>query len=280
MRIGFNLLLWTGHVTDQHDKVLEALAKTGYDEIEIPIFEGSPDHYAALGKKLDKLKLKRAGISVIGALAQNPVGAETSQQRGAVEYLKWLLDCTEALGGKMLAGPLHSTIGHFSGSGPTPEEGKRMVAFHQEVGDLAKAKKITVVVEALNRFECYMLNTMQQLADHLDQVKHSHVKAMYDTFHANIDEKDPIGAIETIRKHLVHVHLSENDRGTPGKGHIKFGPVFKKLKSLDYKGAITIEAFGRALPELAAATRVWRDLFPDPAEVYSEGYKLIRKGLR
>jgi D-psicose/D-tagatose/L-ribulose 3-epimerase len=278
MRIGFNLLLWTGHVTNEHDKVLEALKATGYDEVEIPIFEGTPDHYAALGKKLDKLKLKRAGISVIGALANNPVGAEASQQRGAVDYMKWLLDCSEALGAKMLAGPLHSTIGHFSGHGPTEEEGKRMVAFHQEVGNLAKGKSITVVIEALNRFECYMLNTMAQLAGHLDKVKHKNIKAMYDTFHANIDEKDPVGAIETIRKHLVHVHLSENDRGTPGKGHIAFGPVFKALKKQDYKGAITIEAFGRALPELAAATRVWRDLFPDAKEVYTKGYSLIKKG--
>jgi D-psicose/D-tagatose/L-ribulose 3-epimerase len=278
MRIGFNLLLWTGHVTTEHDRVFEALKATGYDEVEIPIFEGTPDHYAALGTRLDKLKLKRAGISVIGALANNPVGQEKSQQRGAVDYMTWLLDCTQALGGKMLAGPLHSTIGHFSGNGPTAEENKRMVGFHQEVGDIAKAKKITVVLEALNRFECYMLNTMAQLASHLDAVKHPNVKAMYDTFHANIDEKDPIAAIATIEKHLVHVHLSENDRGTPGRGHIKFGPVFKALKKQGYKGAITIEAFGRALPELAAATRVWRDLFPAPEQVYKEGYKLIRKG--
>ncbi len=278
MRIGFNLLLWTTHVTDQHDKVLDALKTVGYDEIEIPIFEGTPDHYAALGAKLDRLKLKRAAISVIGSLANNPVGPEKSQQRGAVDYMKWFLDCTEALGAKMAAGPLHSTIGHFTGDGPTAEEGKRMVGFHQEVGEIAKAKKITIVLEALNRFECYMINTMGQLADHLDTVKHSNVKAMYDTFHANIDEKDPIGAIGTIRKHLVHVHLSENDRGTPGRGHIKFGQVFKALKKQNYKGAITIEAFGRALPDLAAATKVWRDLFPNPEHVYTEGFKLIRKG--
>ena len=39
---------------------------------------------------------------------------------------------------------------------------------------------------------------------------------------------------------------------------------------------VFIEAFGRGVPELAAATRVWRDFFTRPEEVYSEGHRLIR----
>ena len=55
MKYGFNLLLWTGHVTDEHMPVLKALKKTGYDNIEIPVFEGTPDHYARLGERLAEL---------------------------------------------------------------------------------------------------------------------------------------------------------------------------------------------------------------------------------
>ena len=47
--------------------------------------------------------------------------------------------------------------------------------------------------------------------------------------------------------------------------------IFRALKSSDYDGSLTIEAFGRALPPLAAATQVWRDLFPTPTQVYREG---------
>ena len=39
MEYGINLLLWTSHVTGQHDGVLEMLAAAGYDRVEIPIFE-------------------------------------------------------------------------------------------------------------------------------------------------------------------------------------------------------------------------------------------------
>jgi D-psicose/D-tagatose/L-ribulose 3-epimerase len=120
---------------------------------------------------------------------------------------------------------------------------------------------------------------MADLDRHLAEVDHPNVLGMYDTFHANIEEKDPIGAIAAIASHrLGHVHVSENDRGTPGKGHIDFAATFAALRATGYDGWITIEAFGRSLPALAAATRVWRDLSASPQEVYVEGFRTIRDG--
>jgi D-psicose/D-tagatose/L-ribulose 3-epimerase len=104
---------------------------------------------------------------------------------------------------------------------------------------------------------------------------------MYDTFHANIEEKDPIGCIDTVfaTGKLNNVHISENDRGTPGKGHVNIAGAIKKLKSVGYDGWMTIEAFGGSLPDLAAATRVWRDFFPNVEEVYTEGFATIKNAL-
>jgi D-psicose/D-tagatose/L-ribulose 3-epimerase len=79
---------------------------------------------------------------------------------------------------------------------------------------------------------------------------------------------------------LVHVHLSENDRGTPGTGQVNWAGTFATLKKIRYDRWLTIEAFGRALPDLAAATRVWRDLFAKPEDVYTEGLGFIRRSLR
>jgi hypothetical protein len=38
------------------------------------------------------------------------------------------------------------------------------------------------------------------------------------------------------------------------------------------------EAFGRGIPALAAATRVWRDVFPNNEEVYRFGFKHMKQG--
>jgi D-psicose/D-tagatose/L-ribulose 3-epimerase len=277
MKYGFNMLLWTGHVTQEHVPLFKALKKAGYDGVEFPLFEGTPDHYARLGEHLDKLGLERSTVSVLGP-GHNPLSPDKAQQADALARAKWAVDCTAALGANILAGPMHSEIGSFSGGPATKQEHQRGVSFHRRAGDHAAKKNVRFAVEALNRFECYFLNTMQQLSDHLDAVDHPHVKAMYDTFHSNIEEKDPVAAIKTIKKHMIHVHISENDRGTPGKGHVPWAATFKGLKAAKYDGWMTIEAFGRAIPALAAATRVWRDFFPNKEEVYKVGLKTMKQG--
>ena len=41
MKTGMNLLLWTTHVTDQHDAILDQLKAIGFDSVEVPIFDTS-----------------------------------------------------------------------------------------------------------------------------------------------------------------------------------------------------------------------------------------------
>lgn len=277
MKLGFNLLLWTPHVTAAHEAILKDLKKTGYDGVEIPMFEGDPAHYAKVGEMLDRIGLERSVVSVLGS-GCNPLSPDKVQQKAAVERAKWVIDCSVALGAPIIGGPMHSEHGYFSGAPATAAERKRALSFHRKVGDYAARKNVRFALEALNRFELYFLNTMEQLSAYVEEVDHPAIKAMYDTFHANIEEKDPVGAIKTIRPHLIHVHISENDRGTPGKGHVPWAETFKALRKAKYDGWLTIEAFGRALPPLAAATRVWRDFAPNYEEIYRFGFKIMKQG--
>jgi D-psicose/D-tagatose/L-ribulose 3-epimerase len=278
MKVGFNLLLWTTHVTQKHKALLEKIKKAGYDGVEIPVFEGDLGHYSKLGELLDGLELERTIVSVVPTADKNPVSPDTATRQAATDYLKWLVDCSAAIGSRIVCGPLHSTLGQFSGTGPTAQERKRALAVHRKVGDHAGKKGVRVALEALNRFECYFVNTMEALADYLDEVGHPNITGMYDTFHSNIEESDPIGAISRAKRHISHVHISENDRGTPGRGHLEWPAIYGALRKNKYDGWLTIEAFGRTLPELAAATRVWRDLSASPEAVYREGIKNIRRG--
>jgi D-psicose/D-tagatose/L-ribulose 3-epimerase len=277
MKYGFCMLLWTGHVTLAHLPQIRALKKAGYDAVEIPMFEGMPDHYARLGEAIARLGLGVTTVSVLGA-GHNSLSDDKAERKAALERAKWAIDCTAALGASILGGPMHSEIGRFSGKGPTREERKRAIAFHRAAGDYAARKKVRFALEALNRFECYFLNTMEQLAGYLDEVDHPSIKGMYDTFHANIEEKDPVGAIKTIKRHMIHFHVSENDRGTPGKGHVPWAETYRALKAAKYDGGMTIEAFGSAVPGVAAATKVWRSFFPSEEEVYKAGLRNMKQG--
>ncbi len=101
---------------------------------------------------------------------------------------------------------------------------------------------------------------------------------MRDTLHAHIEEKSA-APIDAIRRRLVHVHISENDRGIPGTGQVRWQENFAALKNINYDRWLVIEAFGRALPDLPAATRVWRDLFENPDTLCESGLGFIRKQL-
>jgi D-psicose/D-tagatose/L-ribulose 3-epimerase len=135
---------------------------------------------------------------------------------------------------------------------------------------------LRLAVEPLNRFECYVLNTAAQSAAHVAAVGRPNFGYLYDTFHANIEEKDPVGAIAETIGAIAHVHISENDRGAPGSGHIDHAGAIRALKAAGYDGWLTVEAFGQALPDLAAATRIWRALFASEDEVMEGGARVIR----
>jgi D-psicose/D-tagatose/L-ribulose 3-epimerase len=276
MKIGFCMFLWTTNVTAKHKNLLKDIKATGYDGVEIPIFEGTPDDYRRLGEMLDKIGLERTSVSAMGDPSMNLISPDAATRRKGIAYMKWAIDCANALGADRLSGPLHSTLGAFSGEGPTRAEKKRSVSSQRAIGDHAGKQGVTIGLEALNRFECYLLNTMADLAEHLDEIDHPAIKGMYDTFHANIEEADPITAYTKHVRHFAHIHISENDRGVPGRGNIPWKKTFAAIRQSGYDDWLTIEAFGRGLKDLAAATKVWRDFAESPEAVYREGYSHIR----
>ncbi len=278
MKIGFNMLLWTPFVTEGHFPLFEKLKATGYDGVELEVFEGTPGDYAEVGRALEDNGLESTAVTIIPDEDRNPLSPDPAKRGRAVDHLKWAIDCTHALGAEILCGPYYQPLGKFTGQPPTEEERARAVEVHQQAADYAAGADLTMAVEALNRFECYFLNTIDDAAAHARSVARPNFGFMYDSFHANIEEKDPFGCIEPNTDVLRHVHISANDRGTPGRDHIAWDELFRTLRRVGYDGWLTIESFGRTLPELAATTCVWRDLSASPEEVYTEGFKLIKEG--
>ena len=277
MKIGMNLLLWTDLVAEQHDGLLEQIKGLGFDAVEIPIFDTSSlAPYERLGKRLKSLGLGATAVTVMTPEA-NPISPDPAIRQAAVNHLDRVLECGQAFGCEILCGPIHSAIGVFSGNGPTEDEFKAGVDTLRKVGDKAQARQIKLAVEYLNRFEIYFLTTAAQTGRFIREVNHPSVRMMYDSFHANIEEKNQAAAIASVKSETIHVHVSENDRGVPGTGGVNWESFWSGIHTTGYDGYLTIEAFGRSLPALAAATRVWRDLFPDAMGLCRDGIAFIKK---
>jgi D-psicose/D-tagatose/L-ribulose 3-epimerase len=277
MKIGMNLLLWTDMVTEQHDGLLEQIKGLGFDAVEIPVFNTSDlAPYERLGKRLKALGLGATAVTVMTP-DNNPISPDPAIRQAGVVHLDRVLECGQAFGCEILCGPIHSAIGVFSGNGPTEDEFKAGVDTLRQAGEKARARKIKLAVEYLNRFEIYLLTTAAQTRRFIREVNHPYVRMMYDSFHANIEEKNQAAAILSCKDETIHIHVSENDRGVPGTGGVNWDSFWSGLKSSGYDGYLTIEAFGRALPALAAATKVWRDLFPDALGLCRDGIGFIKK---
>ena len=274
MKFGMNLLLWTGELHDQLLPTLQTLKKMGFDGVELPLFNTGLD-YAAWGRRLNDLGLGRTSVTVRNQ-EDNPISPDAAVRAKGVENTKRAIDCTKAVGAETLCGPYHSALGLFSGRLPTKDEWKWGVDSMQQVAEYAGEVGVKLGLEYLNRFECYLLNTAADAARFAREVGHPACGVMYDTFHAHIEEKNVPQAIRDLAGVLCHVHISENDRSTPGQGNVRWKENFDALREVNYNGWMVIEAFGLALPELAAATKIWRRMFASEEQLARDGLAFMK----
>ncbi|WP_166819928.1 sugar phosphate isomerase/epimerase family protein [Thalassoroseus pseudoceratinae] len=276
MKYGMNLLLWTDNVTPDNYAQMEQLKEWGFDGVELPIFSPNESQYKDVASKLDELGLERTAVTVHGSTDANPISSDAARRQAGLDHLKRIIDMCAIAGATHLCGPIHSTIGHFTGEGRTEDEWKYGKETMSQAADHAKDAGVMLTCEYLNRFECYFLNCAADTARFCREIDHPNFKMMYDTFHANLEEKDLAEAIKECADQTVHVHISENDRSTPGEGHVDFDTTFAALKETGYDGWLMVEAFGLALPEIAAATKIWRKMFPSEEHLCKNALSLMK----
>src|SRR5438067_5428209 len=97
-----------------------------------------------------------------------------------------------------MAGPFQSPLADFTGAGPTADEKARAADVLRQAAEHAQQAKVMLAIEYLNRFECYFLTTAAEARALVKAVNHPHFRTMYDTFHANIEEKQAAPVIAAV----------------------------------------------------------------------------------
>ncbi|MBC7758363.1 MAG: sugar phosphate isomerase/epimerase [Phormidesmis sp. FL-bin-119] len=274
-KIGFNVLVWSAVVSDKLMPVTDRLKNIGYDGVECFLGGSDQTPYQRFGDHVQKLGMETTCVFVLGK-EENIISPIKKVRARGLERIKWAIDRAHDMHAKIISGPFHSAHAIFAQHAPQDQEYGWSAEILHAAGQYAAQADIVLAIEAVNRFECYLCNTMVQLESLVARVAHPNVRAMYDTHHANIEEKKNTQAINTIAPVLAHVHISENDRGTPGDGHVHWDETFSALAKNKYKGWLTIEAFSRNDPDFANAINVWRE-YSEPWDIAENGYKFIRQ---
>lgn len=231
MKVGINLLLWMAGASESDFPLLDKIKDWGYDGFELPMFDPKGSPWKAIGAHADGLGLKRTAVTVMPEHA-NPVSEDAAMRSAGIDHLKRCLDSCAEGGIETLCGPLYSPVGKLVGRGRNDDEFKWAVEGMRDAAEHAEQAGVDLAVESLNRFETYVFNSVEDAARLVDEVNLPRFGLMYDTFHAHIEEKDQAQAIQTGGKRINHVHISENDRSTPGAGAVPWEAVFAALKGI------------------------------------------------
>lgn len=273
-RLGFSFLYFGPRLDEALHRWFPRLVHHGYAGAELPVVGATSAQLAATRKALTAAGLAATGVGFATAEA-DPLSPDAAVRRAAVDHLVRLAEHTAALGGDVLAGPIHSAYGRFSEQPPTADEFQRCVEVLRAAGERSQPLGVRLAVEPLNRFECYFLNTAAACSALVRAVGHPNVVGALDTHHAHIEEGDLSDAIRSMRGTLGHVQLSENHRGTPGTGQVDFARVLQALRAIDYRGWLVVEAFSRHDPAFGSALRIWRALDHGPEDVLAAGSRLV-----
>lgn len=275
MKFGVNTLLWTASFDLGDASLLGQVRQWGFDGIEIARF--SFDGFPA---RLLREAVRNEGLEPVLCSAltgqTSLVSEDPAVRRSATDFLRRAIEAAAELGSALLVGPYLAPVGGLTGRRATGDEWRRGVEGIAGLTGWLREHGVTLALEPLNRFETYLMTTAAEARRFCDEVHDPYVGVLFDTFHANIEEKRLGDAIRMLGPRLAHVHVCENDRGVPGTGHVDWDDVFSALRETGYDGWCVIESFGSCVPEIAAAACVWRDFAPDAETLAREGLAFLR----
>jgi D-psicose/D-tagatose/L-ribulose 3-epimerase len=276
MKFGVNLFIWTANFDEACLPLFPRIRAAGFDGVEAPMYKGRDFAVTAMRQGLAETGMECTICSIL-VDGLSTISDDSTIREKTVDQLRENIATTAEIGAKIIAGPLYAPVGYLAGRRRTADEWNRSVDCWQQLGPWLTQHEVTAAIEPLNRFETFFLNTAADTARFCDEVDHPNIGILFDTFHANIEEKSIADGYRKVARHLKHVHTCENDRGTPGSGHVEWVPVFEAIREIGYDGWLTIESFGSNLPEIAAAAAIWRDLAATPEAVAFDGVKFLKK---
>jgi D-psicose/D-tagatose/L-ribulose 3-epimerase len=276
--IGANIWIWESPITDRAiAEVAPRVQELGFDLIELPVEEPGawdPDRAAEL---LGELGLD-AGVCCVMPPGRDLATDDAEAAAATVNYLRHCVEVADRVGSRVVAGPMYAAVGRLwrLAADERPATLARVAAGLQPVAELAAERGVKLAIEPLNRYETSLINTVAQGLELLEAVDHPACGLLLDTFHMNIEEKDPAAAARAAGDRIAHVHTCGTDRGSPGADAFDWPAFLAALGDAGYDGPLCIESFTDANEVIATAASIWRPLASSPDALAGDGLAFLR----
>ena len=217
---------------------IRRLAKFDYGSIEIG---GEPEQYdtGEVRGLLDEHDIECWGAVTLMLEDRNLVAGKEADRAASVQYVKDCVTMTKELDGQVVD-VVPGTVGKIEPDASPEEEWEWAVEGMKEIYDHAQREGVRIAIEPLTRFETYFINRADQALE-LAKETGPDCGVALDTFHMNIEERDPYQAIRTAGDRLYDFHVADTNRMPCGHGHWDWPKVIETLESVGYDGALTTE---------------------------------------
>lgn len=263
MKFGTYFTYWVNDYVEEFTEFIPRAKKCGLDILEVGAF----DFYR---QNDDYFKKMRAAAEESGIILTAGYGPSRTNNIGSADpsVVSHAMDFYRDTFRKMQIADIHSIGGALYSYWPIDagEDFDKEADFHRSVkgmkalADVAADYDVTLNMEALNRFEGYLINVADEAVSYVKAVDKPNVKVMLDTFHMNIEEESLTDAIRTAGPYLGHFHAGEANRCPPKAGRMPWAEIGQALKDIHYDGNVVMEPFVRMGGQVGKDIRVWRDL--------------------
>ena len=263
-KLGAHALLFSDSWTEATAKVaIDKAARIGFDVIEVLIFDP-----ATVDGKMTRRIAADAGIGVALGMALGPETDISSLDRAVSlrgeATVERCLTIAEDAGATAVSGITYAAFNRYSAP-PTNAHRARVVETLGRLAGKASARGLRIGLEPVNRYESYLVNTLDAAGSIVREIGSKALFVHMDTFHMNIEESDIAGAIARNADLLGYAHVADNHRGVLGAGTFDFKAYFRALALAGYTGGITVESFSSAAlgPGIVGAVGLWRQPWSD-----------------
>jgi D-psicose/D-tagatose/L-ribulose 3-epimerase len=263
MKFGTYFAYWEQEWKADYPYYCDKVAKLGFDILEV----GAGALVDMSDAELSRIKLaaQNAGISLTGCIglpaAFDVSSADKSVRDNGLDLLRRILAALGKIDATVLGGIIYAYWPVDYGK-PVDKPGVRARAIESMLGiaDFARENGVLLVLETVNRFEHFLINTSEEAVQLVKDIGHPNVKVMLDCFHMNIEEDFLGDAIRSAGEYLGHFHIGECNRKVPGKGHMPWDEMGKALRDIGYDGGVVMEPFVKTGGTVGSDIKVWRDL--------------------
>lgn len=275
---GVSTWVWVSPLSDERLAELAPKVRDfGFDVIELQVEEpGQWDPARAA-------EVAREHGLATGLACVMPPGRDLTEDDATAaettDYLRHCVDVAQTIGSPVVAGPMYAPVGKLwrLEGGDRSATVKRVAELLRPVAEYAGERGVRLGVEPLNRYETSLFNTVEQALELVEAVDSDALGLLLDTYHMNIEERDPAAAARAAGKHIAHVHTCGTDRGAPGFDQFDWQSFSAALVDAGYEGQLTIESFTAEQEAIATAAAIWRPLASSQDALASEGLAFLKR---